>query len=102
MLLRKREFAIKKAFGYSTLRLICEILTELLLMLSIAIALSELGLMIFNLLEHELIWFSSDRLIFRLINIFKYTLITLPALLIVPAITLITHNPVKLLTDKDV
>lgn len=102
MLTKKREFAIKKAFGYSTFRLIYELFGELLFMLSIAVAFSELGLMVFNLLENELIWFSWDRFIFRLINVFKYTIITMPVLLIVPIIVLIKDNPLKLLTDKDV
>lgn len=102
MLLRKREFAVKKAFGYSSFKLLYEITSEIIVMISVAVILSEVTLMIFNLLSRELIWFSSERLIFRLINIFKYTITTLPVLMIVPAISLFVNNPIKLLTDKDI
>ena len=102
MLEHKREYAVKKAFGYSNMRLLAEFAKELTALLGAAIVLAESGVLIMAVIEKELILFNEERFMEILICLSNYVLKTLPILLIVPLIILVKENPIKMLVDKDV
>lgn len=102
MLEHKREYAVKKAFGFSNMKLIAEFAKELIAMLGVAIVLAEGCVLMMAVIEKELILFNEERFMEILICLSNYILRTLPILLIVPLVILVKDNPIKMLVDKDV
>lgn len=101
LLQQKRELAVKKAFGYSNFRLLREMAEELVEMMGIAIICAGLVVLAVYAIEKELVFITEEKIIEALISLTGYILITLPLLLIIPAVMLICRNPMKMLVDKD-
>jgi hypothetical protein len=101
LICRKKEFAIRKAYGYSSLSLLTGVIFELMVSAIIAVAISEVLMVFVNIIEKEAVIFEIRGLMGRIYVITRYLAITLPILIIRPSIRLIRENPIQLLIKKD-
>lgn len=101
LICRKKEFAIRKAYGYSSVSLLFGVFIELVAFVLIAVAISEMLMIFINIFEKEAVIFTVHGLIGRFAVVIRYFMITLPVLIIRPAIKLMRENPIQLLISKD-
>lgn len=101
LICRKREFAIKKAYGYSTSSLLLGVLIELVAYVLVSIVIAELLMLLFNFVEKEAVIFTVRGFKGRLRVMIRYFAFTLPILMLRPVVKLSRDNPIKLLVSKD-
>lgn len=100
LLSQNKEFAIKKACGYTNLTLVMGILTELLICVIVAVGISEIIMTVMNILNDEVIIFRVSDFFEHTVSIIIYIAVVIPVLIIVPVYKIIRYNPVKILLDK--
>lgn len=101
LICRQKEFAIRKAYGYSSVNLFFRLMGELVFYIVVSIVVSEAIMLILNLIEKEAVIFAVSDFSVRLIFAVRYMAITVPILLLRPAIKLFSDNPIRLLANKD-
>lgn len=101
LICRRREFAIRKAYGYFNGRILGRVFGELIVCVIISIVFSELLLVLLNIVEKEAVVFAISNMSDRLLCIAKYIFITLIILIIRPAVKIFKDNPIKLLVNKE-
>jgi len=101
LMCRKKEYAIRKAFGYSSDRLVIRIITELCIYMIIAIVISEMILAGFKVLDSRAVIFSVKDFSDRLQGIIRYCGITICILVIRPVYKIYTDNPIGMLVSKE-
>lgn len=101
LICRRREFAIRKAYGYSSVSLFFRLLGELLFYMLVSIAASGVLMAIFNFIEKETVIFTVRDFFNGFIFIVKYMAITIPMLMIIPTVKLFNDNPMRLFMNKD-
>lgn len=100
LMCRKKEFAIKKAFGYTNLAIVMDVFIELFLCVFFAIVISEIIMTIMNIISKEVIIFRVSNFFQHAVSIVMYVAIVMPALIAVPVFKIVSYNPIKLLLDK--
>lgn len=101
LICRKKEYAIRKAFGYTSDRLAIGMIIELSMYLVISILLSEILLAIFNIFEKRAVVFMFADFRGRIMDLMKYIGTTISIMLIRPLYKIYVDNPVKMLVDKE-
>lgn len=101
LICKKKEFAIRKAFGYTSDRLAIGMIIEIVLYLAVSILLSEVILAIFNLFEKRAVVFMLADFWKRFVDLIKYIGITISVVLIRPMYKIYKDNPINMLVDKE-
>lgn len=101
LICRRKEFAIRKAFGYTSNKLAGRIIVELFVYLIIAVLISEVLLAVFNVIEKRAVFFMVKDFNKRVVNLLLYAGITMSLLMIRPIYKIYTDNPIKMLVDKE-
>lgn len=101
LICRRREYAIRKAFGYSSDRLVLRIIIELCIYVVVAILISELLLVVFKVFDERAVIFSVKDFSDRLLNLLRYSGLTICILVVRPIYKIYRDNPAKMLVNKE-
>ncbi len=97
---RKKEFAIKKISGYTTLEIVLQFLLEASVIMLIGIVCGEIGIIALDSLNVGFIVFNAAMVKYLMLIVAEYIVITLIVIAIYPSIWLMCMKPVSVMNKK--
>ena len=95
----KKEYAIKRTFGYSYFRLLLDFMMKIFLYICISVIIAEIVVFILNFIEKDYSYISVKGIVEHLIMVAQYVSITLLVIIVPAMIKLKFEKPINLVKE---